>query len=375
MNEHGSLYFLVVGVAPLSGAADHDFSALVPGTVATAQHRRQLAVRTDRADLDRRVSTFADLQRTGEFGHPGHERVMDGPPSATSDAAAGSICFADVGVIKHRARFDCGQTRRMVGQRHDRRLGWIARVTGGVELGGHQVLDLDPGVGGIPMDVVGDMTVPVVSALGVPIRRVTIVPARVVAVVRRFGKARGPDSRDAVGRFDPSAKTRHVAKGIGVLRRSGEPHDLDLHGAVTVGLDSARRMPQCPGGDACIDMLINYRLIDRKMRIGFFSSEAVEGRLGAGPFGRVVDDLERAARVIAGRSGDGMLRCEGTESHFQFSPGAGPKSASAIRDFRNAFTFAAKLGRISCRALVSIESFALLRLNFTFEDVILKNNI
>lgn len=110
------------------------------------------------------------------------------------------------------------------------------------------------------------MAVSVVTALGSPVLFVTIVMPGIFAVDRRVGKAIGPDCRNAVRAFDPSAQPAHIGQAGVALGFAGEANQFELDRREPVGLDRPGRVSQRRGSDVGVEMLIDDLVIDREMR-------------------------------------------------------------------------------------------------------------
>jgi len=155
------------------------------------------------------------------------------------------------------------------------------------------------GIGGIPVHVVGNMTVAIVSAQAVPILLVSVVTTGVFAIDCRLRVTVRPNPRNVVRRLDPPTEARHVTQAGGALRTARKADELDLHRGAAVGFRRARRVPHRARRLAGIDMLVDRQVVDGEMRNVLGLAIRRKRPFGARTLGRVMHDLERMASDIS----------------------------------------------------------------------------
>src|SRR5215471_13324702 len=64
-----------------------------------------------------------------------------------------------------------------------------------------------------------------------------------------------------------------------------------------------------------INVLVDRRVVDRKVRIGLMLGEGRESTLSRSPFGRVMDDPKGPANIRPRWAGNRMPRCKWTHCH------------------------------------------------------------
>src|SRR5262245_45025125 len=149
------------------------------------------------------------------------------------------------------------------------------------------------------MSILRNMAMAVMAAPRIPNSRVSIVPTGVLPVLRRLRRTIGPNRRDTVGLFDPTAQSCNVAQSCFRLRPVRESYHLNLDCRVLVGLHTARGVSERSRSDSRIDVLINFILVDSKVRVGVMSAESIERTPRAAPFRRMVDNLEWATGIAS----------------------------------------------------------------------------
>jgi hypothetical protein len=103
-----------------------------------------------------------------------------------------------------------------------------------------------------------------------------------------------------MGSLDPAAEACHVAQRFLGFRSMCKPYHLDLDRRVFVCLHDSGRIPQRSCGDTGIDVLVDRGFVHGEMRVRAMGPERIEGALRGASLGRVMDDFERATRIISG---------------------------------------------------------------------------